>query len=60
MNSTYEEIKGQYDALKTSQHFQQWNMLFAAFILSMAPIVILFFGCQKYIVKGITDGSLKG
>lgn len=44
----------------TSEHFQRWNLLFAAAIFAMLPIIILFFSCQKYIVKGITEGSLKG
>jgi ABC-type sugar transport system, permease component len=43
-----------------NQFFQRWNLLFAAFTISMTPMIILFFSCQKYIVKGIVDGSLKG
>lgn len=43
-----------------TQFFQQWNTLFAAFTLSMIPMFILFFSCQRYVVKGITDGAIKG
>jgi len=36
------------------------NLAFAFFILSMLPIIIIYLFCQKYIVRGITSGAVKG
>lgn len=36
------------------------NLAFAVFALSMIPILILYFGTQKYIVSGIVAGAIKG
>jgi len=43
-----------------SQYVQKWNLQFAAFTMGLIPLFILFFTCQKYIVKGVASGSLKG
>jgi raffinose/stachyose/melibiose transport system permease protein len=37
-----------------------WSAILAALILAMLPVVILYLILQKYIVKGISDGALKG
>jgi raffinose/stachyose/melibiose transport system permease protein len=42
------------------EYMQQWNYQFAGFTMSVIPIIVLFFVCQKYVVKGITAGALKG
>jgi raffinose/stachyose/melibiose transport system permease protein len=42
------------------QYQQKWNLQFAAFTLSLIPLLILFFSCQKYIIKGVAAGSVKG
>lgn len=42
------------------QYVQKWDLQFAAFTLSMLPLFILFFSCQKYIIKGVAAGSVKG
>lgn len=42
------------------EYMQQWNYQFAGFTMSVFPIIVLFFACQKYVVKGITAGALKG
>lgn len=36
------------------------NLAFAAFTLSMIPILILYFSLQKYIVDGVMSGAVKG
>lgn len=36
------------------------NLAFAAFTLSMIPILILYFSLQKYIVDGVVSGAVKG
>jgi multiple sugar transport system permease protein len=37
-----------------------WGALFSMMILSVAPIIILFFSAQKYFVQGIATSGLKG
>lgn len=37
-----------------------WGSLFAMSILSLIPLFALFIGFQKYLIEGITVGSLKG
>ena len=32
----------------------------AGLILCMIPIIIFYISCQRYIVKGVTDGAVKG
>lgn len=36
------------------------NYAFAVFLLSMIPILVLYFAFQKYIISGITAGAVKG
>ncbi len=36
------------------------GLAFALFLLSMIPILILYLALQKYIISGITSGSVKG
>ncbi len=38
----------------------QWNTLMAASIFTMIPIFIAFFLVQRYLVEGLTAGSIKG
>lgn len=39
---------------------KKWNLGSAALIMAMIPIVIFYFFCQKYIIKGVTEGAVKG
>lgn len=41
------------------EHFNDWNMIFADIVLTVAPIIILYLFGQKYIVSG-TAGAVKG
>ncbi|MFN8419952.1 MAG: hypothetical protein U0528_12030 [Anaerolineae bacterium] len=43
-----------------SQYLTQYGMLMAASVLSILPIVILFFFLQRYFVEGIAMTGLKG
>lgn len=43
-----------------SEYGTQWNMLMTFAMISVIPVIILFFVCQKYIVGGITLGAVKG
>lgn len=38
----------------------QWNMLFAACLLSAVPILIMYIFLQRYFVSGLTTGAVKG
>lgn len=42
------------------QHNSDWNLLFGDIVLISAPVVILYFALQKYIVSGLTAGAIKG
>lgn len=50
--------------LAISMFFQQygakWNLMAAASIMGLAPAVLTFLVFQKYFIKGITAGSVKG
>ena len=38
----------------------QWNKVMAMSVLSVVPLIILFFAAQKYFVEGATAGAIKG
>jgi raffinose/stachyose/melibiose transport system permease protein len=38
----------------------QWNLMAAAAVIGLAPAVLLFIVFQKYFIKGITAGAMKG
>lgn len=42
------------------QHSSDYNMAFAAAVISMIPIVIFFLISQKHIIEGMTAGAVKG
>ena len=50
--------------LSISMFFQRygadWNLMAASSIIGIAPIIIVFFIFQKYFIKGISAGSIKG
>lgn len=39
---------------------RSWNYVFAALVVTILTIVILYLCFQKYIVAGMTDGAVKG
>lgn len=42
------------------QHSTQWGEFFAAALIQTAPIVVMFVIFQRYIVRGIMAGAVKG
>ena len=38
----------------------QWNLIFASYLLSMLPLLLVYFALQKNIVEGIAAGAVKG
>ena len=47
-------LKGSSDAAAS------WNIIMAGAIISSIPIIIVYLFCNKYFVKGITSGAIKG
>ncbi|MHB9038758.1 MAG: hypothetical protein ACYC64_19100 [Armatimonadota bacterium] len=43
-----------------SQYGRQTNLIMAASVMNMIPLVILFAVSQKFLVKGIQLGAVKG
>lgn len=41
------------------QFVKRWDLASAGLIMCIIPIIIFYLCCQKYIVKGITDGAIK-
>jgi multiple sugar transport system permease protein len=41
------------------QQTVQWNLLNAGVIISLVPILIIFFFAQKFFIRGITFTGLK-
>ncbi len=40
-------------------YVKQWDLILTSAMLAMLPIIILFIFAQKYIIKGMVDGSIK-
>jgi raffinose/stachyose/melibiose transport system permease protein len=42
------------------QYSSNWNYVFANLMLTAVPMIILYMLLQKYIIDGLTAGSVKG
>ncbi len=42
------------------QYSRDWNLVFANLIITSIPVILLYIFGQKYIVKGLTAGAVKG
>ncbi len=42
------------------EHLTQWGLVFAASLIAIAPVVVVFITLQRYFVKGLTSGALRG
>ena len=47
-------------ALFQSEHLTEWGQVFAASIVALIPVVIVFVVFQRYFIRGITTTGLKG
>lgn len=47
-------------ALFQNQHLTQWGMVFAASLLALVPVIIVFVLFQRYFIEGISTSGLKG
>lgn len=41
------------------QYLIEWHYLMAAALITVVPVVLLFFSIEKYLVKGLTAGAIK-
>ncbi|HEY9575523.1 MAG TPA: carbohydrate ABC transporter permease [Lachnospiraceae bacterium] len=60
--NTAEKMRPMTSAIYTfmNQYGTKWNSIMAYGVLLILPCVIIFVTMQKYIVEGITSGSVKG
>lgn len=42
------------------QYTKKWDLALAGLVMAITPILLFFLSLQKYIVEGVTTGSLKG
>ena len=43
-----------------AQYAERWGPFAAGVLLAMIPAIVLFMYVQKYIISGLTQGSVKG
>jgi multiple sugar transport system permease protein len=41
-------------------HVTNWGLVFAASLIAVAPIILFFIFMQKFVIKGIATGAVKG
>jgi multiple sugar transport system permease protein len=47
-------------ALFQSEHLTEWGQVFAASLVALIPVLIIFVIFQRYFVQGISTTGLKG
>jgi multiple sugar transport system permease protein len=47
-------------ALFQGQHATAWGLVFAASVIAVMPVIVVFVAFQRYFVAGITQGAVKG
>jgi ABC-type glycerol-3-phosphate transport system permease component len=47
-------------ALFQGQHLTEWGQVFAASIVALVPVVVVFVTFQRYFIQGIASSGLKG
>jgi multiple sugar transport system permease protein len=47
-------------ALFQGQHATAWGVVFAASVIAVGPVILVFVTFQRYFVAGITEGAVKG
>ncbi|MBI3961659.1 MAG: carbohydrate ABC transporter permease [Deinococcus sp.] len=41
-------------------HLTQWGLVFAASLIAVGPVILVFVLLQRYIVRGLTSGAVRG
>lgn len=49
-----------FTKIQSGQYGNPWELIFPAVAISIAPIIIIFLSLQKYFVKGVAAGAVKG
>ena len=47
-------------ALFQGQNSTLWGLVFAASMIAIVPVIIVFLVFQRYFVQGLTSGAVKG
>ncbi len=47
-------------ALFQNQHLTEWGQVFAASIVALIPVVVVYVIFQRYFVQGLTSGAVRG
>jgi multiple sugar transport system permease protein len=47
-------------ALFQTAHLTEWGQVFAASLVALIPVVIIFIAFQRYFVQGISTTGIKG
>ncbi len=47
-----------YDTAKIGDT-KQWNLIAASNVLTMIPLILIFFACQKYFIEGVSISGMK-
>ncbi len=42
------------------QHGTEWGLVFAAMLIALIPVMVIFFALQRYFTGGLTTGAFKG
>jgi ABC-type glycerol-3-phosphate transport system permease component len=42
------------------EHLTEWGLVFAASLIAIGPVIIVFITLQRYFVKGLTAGAVRG
>lgn len=42
------------------QYVTQWGLVFAASLIAITPVIIIFISLQKFFIKGLTSGAVRG
>ena len=46
--------------VNTDSGFTDWPLVMAATVLTVIPILVVFLFLQRYMIKGLTSGAVKG
>lgn len=60
LGSTYKTIPIAVQYLKGGYGFVDMGAMMAMLVLAIIPIVVFYLSCQKYIIKGVIAGAVKG
>ena len=60
LDKTYRTIPIHIQYLNGSYGHSDTSAIMALIVLSIIPIVVFYFACQKYIIEGVVAGAVKG